>query len=246
MAHPSVVLVIPARYAATRLPGKPLVLIHGKTMIEHVWRRCIQVRGVDQVWVATEDERVATVVRSFGGQVCLTSPDLASGTDRVAAVAEKVPADLYVNVQGDEPLMDPRGVEKAIALVQSGQFPVGTLQVPFRHESELGDLAAVKVICDASGRALYFSRHPIPYSRGERPSDPGQWICQRHVGVYVYTREALQLFVSLPPSRLEQAEVLEQLRALEAGLPIGVAQAHFESIGVDTPRDLEKVRELLV
>ena len=240
------VAVIPARYGATRLPGKPLADICGKPMIQWVYERVRQARGISRIIVATDDDRVMKAVKSFGGEAMMTSPELQSGTDRVAAVAEQVPADIYINIQGDEPLMDSAAIESALELVRSGQFSFGTAMTPLVSESELLDPSVVKVLVDRDKRAIYFSRHPIPYSRGPKPA-PGQpFACQRHVGLYVYSRETLRRFRALPVSLIEQAEVLEQLRALEHGIALGVAQANFTSIGVDTPEDLEKVRRILV
>ncbi|OFZ20888.1 MAG: hypothetical protein A2X94_05110 [Bdellovibrionales bacterium GWB1_55_8] len=245
-----VVAVIPARFASTRLPGKPLADIHGKPMIQWVYERTKKARGIDLVVVATDDERVARAVEGFGGRAMITSPDLASGTDRVAAVADAIPAKIYVNVQGDEPLMAPEAVEAAVELVRSGRFPMSTVMTPLRTRAELEDPSVVKVLADRTGRSIYFSRLPIPYSRGPQPvAEPdgtADFICRRHVGLYVYTRETLFQFRSLPPSAIEQGEVLEQLRAVHHGIPIGITEVDFTSIGVDTPDDLEKVRKILV
>ena len=243
---PKVVLVIPARFASTRLPAKPLADIHGKPMIQWVYERSQKARGISQILVATDDERVARVVRDFGGAVMMTSSELQSGTDRVAAVALEVPADIYVNVQGDEPLIDPLAIEKAVALVASGGYQVGTVMVPIRDREELMDPSVVKVLADREGRAIYFSRFPIPYSRGDLPPLVSNYACRRHVGLYVYRKETLINFRNLPVSNIEKGEVLEQLRVLESGIPIGLAEVNFISLGVDTPEDLEKVRQILV
>jgi 3-deoxy-manno-octulosonate cytidylyltransferase (CMP-KDO synthetase) len=176
----------------------------------------------------------------------MTSPDLQSGTDRVAAVAMEIPADFYVNVQGDEPMIDPLAIEKTVELVTSGRYPISTVMVPIRDLEELKDPSVVKVIADHEGRAIYFSRLPIPYSRGEIPRNASKLICKRHVGLYVYKRETLFQFRDLPVSGIEKGEVLEQLRALECGIPIGITEVNFISLGVDTPVDLEKVRQFLV
>jgi 3-deoxy-manno-octulosonate cytidylyltransferase (CMP-KDO synthetase) len=241
-----VILVIPARYASTRLAAKPLADIHGKPMIQWTYEGSKKAKGISQVVVATDDERIAQAVKAFGGDVVMTSPELQSGTDRVAAVADQIPGDVYVNVQGDEPLIDPRAIEEGVKLVTSGRFPLGTVMTPFRDAQELTDPSVVKVIFDHHGRAIYFSRHPIPYSRGPIPARPQDYACRRHVGLYVYRRETLMQFRSLPASPIEKAEVLEQLRALENGIPIGITEVDFTSIGVDTAEDLEKVRRLLV
>jgi len=244
-----VIVVIPSRYASTRLHAKPLADIHGQPMVQRVYEQAQKARGVHRVIVATDDERIAQVVRGFGGEVMMTSPDLNSGTDRVAAVADQVQGQIFVNLQGDEPLMDPRAIEKAVQMVQSGRYSISTVMVPLRTHAELMDQSVVKVIVDREGRAIYFSRLPIPYSRGALPqltTEQDSYFCQRHVGLYVYQREALMRFRSLPVSFLERGEVLEQLRALENGMSIGVAPADFVSLGVDTPEDLEKVRQFLV
>ena len=244
MGKSQVILVIPARYGSTRLQAKPLADILGKPMIQWVYERSKRARGVARVVVATDDERIERPVRAFGGEVVMTSREIQSGTDRVAAVARELPGDIYVNVQGDEPLIEPSAIEAGIELVASGRFPIGTVMTPLRSKEELFDPSVVKVIADKTDRAVYFSRHPIPYSRGEVPAQ-GPFASYRHVGLYVYTREALLQFTSLPPSALEKAEVLEQLRAMDQGIPIGIREVDFTSIGVDTPEDLEKVRRVL-
>ena len=242
-----VVIAIPARYGATRLHAKPLADIAGKPMIQWVYERARRARGVDRVVVATDDARIESVVRGFGGESMMTASEIASGTDRVAAVARASSSgDIFVNVQGDEPLITPEAIETGIELVRSGRFPMGTVMTPLRTEEELRNPAVVKVLADSTGRAIYFSRLPIPYSRGELPASGGRFACFRHVGLYIYNKETLLRFSGLPPSPVEKAEVLEQLRALEAGIPIGIAEVDFTSIGVDTPEDLEQVRRLLV
>ncbi len=241
---PRVIAVIPARYGSTRLPAKPLADINGKPMIQWVYERARQAQGVDLTVVATDDERVASVVRGFDGQVVMTSSDIQSGTDRVAAVADQLPADIYINIQGDSPLIDPRAIEAGLALVASGRFKFGTVMTPFHDQAELDNPAVVKVLADKDGRAIYFSRHPIPYSRGPRPKAGEPLSCRQHVGLYIYDRETLFKFRSLPPSPIEKAEMLEQLRALENGIAIGITEFEFLSVEVDTPEDLEKVRKL--
>lgn len=240
------IVVIPSRFASTRLPGKPLADIHGKPMIQWVYERASQASGISQVIVATDDERIVDAVARFGGEARMTSPELASGTDRVAAIADQVPADIYINVQGDEPLIDPKAIEAALEWVGSGRFPMGTAMTALRSEEELRDPSVVKVLADPQGRAVYFSRFPIPYSRSTGPVAGERFACRRHVGLYVYDRDTLMRFRALPASSWEKAESLEQLRALENGIPIGIAEVNFQSIGVDTPDDLEKVRRILV
>jgi 3-deoxy-manno-octulosonate cytidylyltransferase (CMP-KDO synthetase) len=221
-------------------------MIHGKPMVQWVYEQAKKARGVDRVVVATDDVRISQVVQQFGGEFVMTSPDLASGTDRVAAVADQMDADIYVNLQGDEPLMDPLAIEKAVDLVRLQQFPMATVMTPLKTREELHDPSVVKVIADKNSRAIYFSRLPIPYSRGPQPEGGGAFTCKRHVGLYVYTQSTLLQFRSLPVSGLEKAEVLEQLRALENGIAIGITEVDFVSIGVDTLEDLEKVRQILV
>ena len=250
-----VVAVIPARFASQRLPGKPLSDIHGKPMIQWVYERTRAARGIDLVLIATDDERIARAAKSFGAEAVMTDPAIPSGTDRVAAVARMHPADVYVNVQGDEPLMDPRAIEGAVDLVRSRRFEMATVMTPLTNEADLHNNAVVKVITARDGRAIYFSRLPIPYGRprdtlrGPATRDTlrgGQYLCRRHVGLYVYARETLFRLQSLPPSPLEKAESLEQLRALDNSIAIGTVEVDFVSIGVDTPEELEKARQLLL
>ena len=217
-------------------------------MIQWVYEGALKARGIDRVIIATDDERIRQAAIQFGcapENVVMTDPALPSGTDRVAAVAEKIVADVYVNIQGDEPLMQPECIEAAAALVTSGRFPMGTAMTPIREESELDQITVVKVLADKTGRAIYFSRHPIPYSRGPRPGPQGPWVCQRHLGLYAYDRETLFRIRGLSPSGIEKAEVLEQLRALEDGIAIGISEVPHLSIGVDTPEDLDRVRSIL-
>lgn len=240
-----VLAVIPARYASVRLPAKPLVDIHGKPMIQWVYERAKASRAVDRVIVATDDERIMKAVKAFGGDAVMTSPEINSGTDRVAAVADQVDADVYVNVQGDEPLMATDAITAAVELVTSKRFAMGTAMTPMTDPEDLSNAAVVKVIADRSDRAIYFSRHPIPYSRGEAPGKGGSFACRRHVGLYTYTKECLFRIRSLPQNAWERGEMLEQLRAMEDGIAIGIKEIDFLSIGVDTPEELEKVRKIL-
>lgn len=251
----AIVAIIPARFASTRLPGKPLSDIHGKPMVQHVYERASKAPSVDRVLVATDDERIASAVRGFGGEVVLTSPHHASGTDRLAEAARAIDAEIVVNVQGDEPLLDPRAIDVAVAaLREAPEAPIATLSVPLNDPTEMASPDVVKVVVDGRGDALYFSRSPIPYARtGEggpaaaARAAVARGIARKHVGLYVYRREALLRFASLPPSPLEQAEGLEQLRALHHGMRIKVASlpASPEAVAVDTPEDLERVRALL-
>jgi 3-deoxy-manno-octulosonate cytidylyltransferase (CMP-KDO synthetase) len=240
-----VVAVIPARYGSTRLPAKPLAEICGKPMIQWVYEKAKQSRLCERVCVATDDERVEHVVRGFGGEVVMTSAEIQSGTDRMAAVAGMIPGDVFVNVQGDEPLIDGNAIDSAIRPVIDGRYGLSSLRVPLRSVEDLQNKNVVKVIVDDADRALYFSRYPIPYSRVEPANARPPFLCSQHVGIYVYRREILLRMSALPVTDLERAESLEQLRAMKAGIPIGVFAADFESVGVDTAEDLEKVRKIL-
>jgi 3-deoxy-D-manno-octulosonate cytidylyltransferase len=235
------VAVIPARFASTRFPGKPLALLAGRPLIEHAWRAAVACPGLSRVVVATDDERIAAAVRAFGGEAVMTSPDHASGSDRLAEVARGLPADLYLNLQGDEPLMEGAVVEGVLQVMRGGAFDIGTAATPLATLEEYLDPDTVKVVLGAGGRALYFSRSPIPHGweTGREPA----W---RHIGVYAYTPGALARFTGLPPSPLEKAERLEQLRALENGMTVGVALiASYRGLGVDTPADLARAETLL-
>lgn len=238
--------VIPARYASTRLPGKPLAEISGRPMIQWVYEAVQRVRFNDSlshaVLVATDDRRVFDQVVGFGGKAMMTPVDLQSGTDRVAYVAERETADIFVNVQGDEPLMDPVTIEKTVDLVRSGRFPMASAMSPFRNLGDFQSKSVVKVIADQDGRAVYFSRFPIPYSYGAIPSEPKLLASRRHIGIYAFNAETLRHYAALRPTDAERAESLEQLRALTHGIPIGLVEVESESIGVDTPEDLEIVK----
>lgn len=236
----SVVVVIPARYASTRLPGKPLADINGKPMIQHVYERACQVAGVQAVLVAVDDERVAAAVRGFGGQAVMTRADHESGTDRLAEVMAQYPADIYVNLQGDEPLIRPEDVQLLVAGMRSDDsVAVGTLCHPL-PAAEAGNPNAVKVVLADNGDALYFSRSPIPYPRDEEAAT-----YLKHVGVYAYRREVLARYGSLPQPMMERSEKLEQLRLLAAGFKIRAFQVAETGPGVDTPQCLERVRRLM-
>jgi len=238
----TVVAVIPARFASTRFPGKPLADIDGPTMIEHVYRRAAASSAVSQVMVATDDARIARAVTAFGGHVRLTSPDHLSGTDRLAEVAASLDCDVMVNVQGDEPLLDPRAITEAVAPFTDPSISMTTLYRRIEDPADLTNPNVVKVVVDRAGFALYFSRSPIPYIRDPRGGWPPLY---RHIGLYAYRRTTLLVLASLDPTPLERAESLEQLRALEHGIRIKTVQTAYDSLGVDTPEDLEQVRRLL-
>jgi 3-deoxy-manno-octulosonate cytidylyltransferase (CMP-KDO synthetase) len=231
---------IPARYASTRLPGKPLLLIAGRPMIEHVYERVSQARGLDRIVVLTDDERIARAVEGFGGEWEMTPAECASGTDRIAHAARQWHAAAVVNIQGDEPLIDPEAVSRiADHLAGHPGDPVVTLAAEAQPE-EMGNPNAVKVVLDLAGYALYFSRSPLPYLRQEGGAVP-----LKHLGIYGYQREALLRLAALPRTPLERSESLEQLRALENGLRIRVLRTERTSPGVDTREDLERVERLL-
>ena len=235
------VAVIPARYASTRLPGKPLLDICGKPLIQHVWETVSRARGLDEVVVATDDMRIAHAVQAFGGKVCMTSPDCRSGSDRVREVAASLAADVYVNVQGDEPLLEASAIERLRdVFTEDASVQVATLCSRISEEQARSP-HQVKVVRDHAGNALYFSRAPLPFVResGESTEFLG------HVGIYAYRADALRGFASLPFSPLEQAEKLEQLRFLQAGIPVCVLEVPPMGVGVDTPEDLERVRAVV-
>ena len=211
-------------------------------MIEHVYRRAAASSAVSQVMVATDDARIARAVTAFGGHVRLTSPDHLSGTDRLAEVAASLDCDVMVNVQGDEPLLDPRAITEAVAPFTDPSISMTTLYRRIEDPADLTNPNVVKVVVDRAGFALYFSRSPIPYIRDPRGGWPPLY---RHIGLYAYRRTTLLVLASLDPTPLERAESLEQLRALEHGIRIKTVQTAYDSLGVDTPEDLEQVRRLL-
>lgn len=237
------VIVIPARYASTRFPGKPLAMIAGVSLIERVHRRAVTSRLATSVYVATDDERIEEHVRSFGGAVVMTSPAHESGTDRIAEALRKIEAAegkefaQIINVQGDEPLIDVEKVDQMIETLQESGVDMVTLAAPLETPDEFLSRDVVKVVTNLEGDALYFSRSPIPY---DAPSEG-----KRHVGVYGYQRNALQRFTSLARTPLEIVESLEQLRALQNGFRIRVLPTKKSHLGVDRPEDVVKVeREL--
>lgn len=241
---PSVVVVIPARYDSSRFPGKPLAPIAGRPMIQHVVERARRSKRVSRVIVATDDERIRDAVASFGGESIMTRREHRTGTERIAEVAVHIPAEIYVNVQGDEPLISPEAIDVAVdEILSEPETQVATLCVPISHAAEIMDPNIVKVVLDFDGNALYFSRAPIPWVR-----DAGERVSARHfkhIGLYVFRRDALLEFPALPPGELERLEQLEQLRWLENGYHIRVAECVYEGIAVDTPGDVAKVEEAL-
>jgi 3-deoxy-manno-octulosonate cytidylyltransferase (CMP-KDO synthetase) len=239
-----VIGVIPARYQSSRLEGKPLADILGKPMIQHVYERARLARNLDDVMVATDDERIRRTVAEFGGKAVMTSAEHRSGTDRVAEAIASDRADVVVNIQGDEPMLDPVMLEEVVAPFREGtSVQLVTLKKEVFRDDEFADPGVVKVVTDPNGTALYFSRSLIPYPR----SRTRHFRVFEHVGVYAYTRECLLKLAALPVSPLEEVESLEQLRALENGIPILVVETKscVQSISVDTQADLERVREAL-
>jgi 3-deoxy-manno-octulosonate cytidylyltransferase (CMP-KDO synthetase) len=243
LTEPQVLAVIPARYASTRFPGKPLVSIHGKPMIQHVWERAQEAPGIHKVVIATDDERIYATVSSFGGTACMTSPHHPSGTDRVWEVAKTLPQyDLIFNVQGDEPFIDPASLQGAIAaIMENTEADIVTLVTPIRTQKEWEDPNIVKAVLNRQGKALYFSRAPLPSPREAKELPTPAY---RHLGLYLYRRKALERFTALPPSPLEQVEKLEQLRALEDGMTLYTVVVDKAPIGIDTPEDLQRIEDL--
>ncbi len=236
-------IVIPARYASTRFPGKPLHVIAGKPLVQHVWERSRQCALADRIVVATEDERIAAACRGFGAEVMLTSPDHVSGTDRIAEVARSIPeANLLVNVQGDEPLISPELITSMFtALEEDAGLDMVTAAKPIPDGPLVDDPSIVKCVTTTTGRALYFSRSRIPYLR--QPDSRLRYLW--HKGIYGYRRSFLLQFVAWPPSMLEITESLEQLRALENGASIQVFETTEDSPGVDTPEQAAAVERIL-
>lgn len=233
--------MIPARFASTRLPGKPLADIHGKPMIQHVYERVMSAQGLDKVVVATDDQRIVDAVQEFGGEVLLTSAAHASGTDRLAEVQQSIPADVYLNVQGDEPLVDPLHLNELIAAISSDpQAGMATLCHPI-CDAEADNPNAVKVVVSSKGYALYFSRAKVPFLRDK--NSKADYL--KHVGVYAFRADVLAAFNTLPPSKLESTELLEQLRLVESGIPIRMVQVKSAAPGVDTPACLDRVRRII-
>lgn len=243
-------IVIPARLGSTRLPEKALADIHGKPMIQHVYERAKAVPGVDQIVVATDHAKIVKAVEHFGGQAMMTPESLNSGTERVAFVAKELSRmpgspEIFINVQGDEPRIDPSGIQRSLELVKSKKFTMATAAAKMHDAANLSNPNVVKALVDHDQKAVYFSRYAIPYSRVQKPKEGQAFACLHHLGLYVYTTQTLLKFASLPPTEWEVAESLEQLRALYYGIPIGVALADKASTGVDTLEDLEAVRKEL-
>ncbi len=229
-----IVGIIPSRFASVRFPGKPLAPLNGRAMVLHVLEAAREASRLDRVVVATDDDRIASAVRGGGGEALLTSPAAASGTDRLAEAAHSIPADVYVNIQGDEPMMSAGNIDRAIeTLLADPSREIASLAIAMPAD-KAADPNVVKVVVAGDGRALYFSRSPIPFFRSGEPA------YRKHLGIYAYRAATLQRLAALAPSPLERAESLEQLRWLEAGSTIWIGDAVSDSIGVDTPADLAR------
>lgn len=234
-------IVIPARYESTRLPGKPLLEIAGKPLIRLVYERAGESRLKDRIIVATDDERIAEAVSSFGAEAVMTSASCRSGTDRVFEATKEMEADIIINLQGDEPFIRPDMADLLFSVMEKEDLDMATLCCPIANDKEYHDPNTVKVVLDRHGFALYFSRSPIPYLRNSsnRP------LLYKHIGIYAFKRDFLVRFVAMPKSRLEEMESLEQLRVLENGFRIKVLTTHYDGFGIDTLADLERARLVL-
>ena len=241
-----IVGIIPARFASTRFPGKPLAPIAGKPLIQHVVEQCQKAKSLSEVVVATDDERIASAAKKFC-RVEMTRVDHPSGSDRIAEVAGRIPCDAIVNIQGDEPLIDPVVIDVVADALAQGEM--STAATPIKNLAELENPNVVKVVVNAAGRALYFSRRTIPYLREAAsrpvPEQLAAFPFLKHLGIYGYQRGTLLRLVKYPVSPLENAEKLEQLRALENGIQIVVVKVNYDSVGVDTPEDVEWVERYL-
>jgi 3-deoxy-manno-octulosonate cytidylyltransferase (CMP-KDO synthetase) len=242
LAETSVLAIIPARYHSTRLPAKALADIGGRPMIEHVYRRAARAHRIDAVVIATDDERIAAAAETFGAVAVMTAATHQSGTDRLAEIASSVPCALIVNVQGDEPLLDPAVIDAVLEpMLHDPTIEMATAARRLHSPDELHNPGMVKVVCDAQGFALYFSRAPIPYGRDASAVDAARV----HVGLYAYRRTTLLRIAALAPGSLERLEALEQLRALENGIRIRVIETASASAEVNTPEDLARVRQFV-
>src|SRR6516165_223094 len=244
MSDPKVVVVIPSRFGATRLPGKPLVTLGGKPMVQHVYERAKRAQTVHEVLVATDDPRIVDAVASFGGQARMTRSDHRTGTERIAEVAAHQAGAIFVNVQGDEPLIDPASIDTAVAaLLEEPAAQIATVVTAIRHANDIMDPNVVKAVVDFDDNALYFSRAPIPWVRDtQQKIHVKYW---KHLGLYAFRRQALLEYATLPQGELERIEHLEQLRWLENGWKIRVAEVAHDAVSVDVPEDVARVEKLL-
>lgn len=242
---PSVIVVIPARYGSSRFPGKPLARLAGKPMIQHVYERVRDVPHIRQVLVATDDQRIGEAVAGFGGQVILSQEPYRTGTDRVAGVARQVAGDVFVNLQGDEIALHPGLFSDLIVPFLDSRAEMGTLKRRMTTAEDLANPGIVKVVTDQRDDALYFSRAAIPHVRDGEPAPGQSGLHYVHLGLYIYRRETLMRIAGLPTGRLEEAEKLEQLRALEAGIRIRVWETSHPSLRIDTPQDLADAAQTL-
>jgi 3-deoxy-manno-octulosonate cytidylyltransferase (CMP-KDO synthetase) len=244
MTKPYVIAVIPARYGSTRLPGKPLVALAGKPMVQHVYERTKLASTVNRVLVATDDQRIVDAVQGFGGEARLTRADHRTGTERIAEVAAHENGDVFVNVQGDEPLIDPAAIDTAVnSLLEEPPAQVATVATPIRVATEIMDPNVVKAVLDFDEYALYFSRAPIPWVRETQSKvHVTYW---KHLGLYVFQKDALIEYATLPQGELERVEQLEQLRWLENGWKIRVAEVEHDAVSVDVAEDVARVEKLL-
>jgi len=234
--------IIPARYESTRFRGKPLVPICGKPMIQWVYEAARQCDFIDQVFIATDHEGIRAAAEAFGARVCMTAATHATGTDRVAEAAESLDAHIVINLQGDEPLIEPEAIRQAVTpLLEDSSIVMGTLKTRIMDERDLGNPHVVKVVTDAKDCALYFSRSPIPFMNNTNSAAAAY----RHIGLYVFRKDFLRTFTRLQQTALEQSENLEQLRALEHGYRIKVPTTSYQPIGVDTPDDIIRVENML-
>jgi len=239
-----VVIVIPARYGSTRLPGKPLVSLAGKPMVQRVFERAKLAKTAGRVIVATDDERIVSKVQEFGGEARMTRVDHRTGTERIAEVAAHVDGQVFVNVQGDEPLLDPTAVDVAVTtLLEDPAAAIATVAVPIRTPADIMDPNVVKTVLDFDENALYFSRAPIPWVRDSAHKTHARHL--KHLGLYVFQRDALLEYPTLPQGELERLEQLEQLRWMENGWKIRVAEVEYDALSVDVPEDVERVEKLL-
>jgi 3-deoxy-manno-octulosonate cytidylyltransferase (CMP-KDO synthetase) len=244
MSLGKVVVVIPARYGATRLPGKPLVQLAGKPMIQRVYERAKLAKTASRVIVATDDDRILQAVEDFGGEALMTRADHRTGTERVAEVAAHVEGHVFVNVQGDEPLLDPAAVDTAVnSLLEEPNADVATVATPIRTPADIMDPNVVKTVLDFDGNALYFSRAPVPWVRDTANKIQVRHL--KHLGLYVFQRAALLEYPTLPQGELERIEQLEQLRWMENGVKIRVAEVEHDAVSVDVPEDVARVEKLL-